>query len=152
MDDDEPPCGCWRLNLQEQQVLTMAEPSLQPYPSCFLTQGLSLILESDRKPQVFLRLCLLSAGVTGLCHCLVFTWVLGNLNLGSCVCGGSSSHNELSLRLCYKMFSSALVVCLLDANIPLTPQSLPNQKCPGTAECHCGGNSTAAGTQHSLCT
>lgn len=47
----------------------------------------------------------------------------GDLNLGSCVCGESSFPNELSLQLCYKMFSSALVVCLLDTNTPLTPQS-----------------------------
>lgn len=80
MDDCEPPCGCWWLNLvplQEHQVLTVAEPSLQPDPSCFLTQGLLLILETDSKPQVFLRLCLPSSGVAGLSHCLAFMWVLG---------------------------------------------------------------------------
>lgn len=151
MDDGEPPCWCWRLNLQEQRVLTMVEPSLQPCPSCFLTKGLSLILESGSKPQVFL---VSVYPVLGLQVC-VTVWPLPgcwDLNLGSCVCGESSFPNELPLQLCYKMFSSALVVCLLDTNAPLTPQSLPNRKCPGTAECHCGGNSTAAEIQHSLCT
>jgi hypothetical protein len=47
-DDCEPPCGCWELNtgsLEEQSVLSTAEPSLQPPrrtnfsqkdPICFL--------------------------------------------------------------------------------------------------------------------
>jgi hypothetical protein len=36
-DGCEPPCGCWDLNsrpLEEQPVLLITEPSLQPYSIC----------------------------------------------------------------------------------------------------------------------
>jgi hypothetical protein len=38
-DGDEPPCGCWELNLgplEEQSVLLTAEPSLQPLVAILL--------------------------------------------------------------------------------------------------------------------
>ena len=37
-DGCEPPCGCWKFNselLEEQSVLSTAEPSLQPLPFFF---------------------------------------------------------------------------------------------------------------------
>lgn len=40
IDDYEPVCGCWELNLgplQEQHVLVTTKPSLQPSTVCFET-------------------------------------------------------------------------------------------------------------------
>lgn len=134
-------CVCWELNLeppQEPQVLIVAELSLQPHPSYFLRQGLSLNLEPVKHrgfsvyvyPVLGLQVCATMSG-----PCLG----VGDLNLGPCTGVESSFHSEPSPQFCYKMFSSALVICLLEANTLLTPQSHPNRKCLDNAKCHCGG-------------
>jgi hypothetical protein len=48
-DGCEPPCGCWELNsgsLEEQSVLSTAEPSLQPPFLCFFFKETKILTTS----------------------------------------------------------------------------------------------------------